>query len=180
MLTIRNSELLRRVVQAELGFCVYVNASCQSTGVKRLFASISRIGDGLIWYLLIASLPLVFGSQGLAVSGQLLITGALSLFAYKSIKYTTGRSRPCNTKSDILLGAEPLDQYSFPSGHTLHALSFSIVTMYHYPLFGWVLVPIALLIAASRVILGLHYPTDVIAGALIGTAIASGCLMWLN
>jgi undecaprenyl-diphosphatase len=67
----------------------------------------------------------------------------------------------------------PLDRYSFPSGHTLHAVSFTIVTTAHAPELAPILVPFALLVAASRVVLGLHYPTDVAAGAFIGMLLAS-------
>ena len=66
----------------------------------------------------------------------------------------------------------PLDRYSFPSGHTLHAVSFAWQATVHFPELGWVLVPLAALIAASRVVLGLHYPTDVLAGAAIGASLA--------
>ena len=51
-------------------------------------------------------------------------------------------------------------------------MSFAWQASRHFPELGWVLVPLAGLIAASRVVLGLHYPTDVIAGAVIGAALA--------
>jgi undecaprenyl-diphosphatase len=65
-----------------------------------------------------------------------------------------------------------LDRYSFPSGHTLHAVSFTTLAVSSFPELAWLLVPFAALIAASRVVLGLHYPTDVAAGALIGATLA--------
>jgi undecaprenyl-diphosphatase len=66
----------------------------------------------------------------------------------------------------------PLDHYSFPSGHTLHAVSFSIVAIHYYPRLAWVVVPFTLLVAVSRVFLGLHYPSDVAAAAGIGLVLA--------
>jgi undecaprenyl-diphosphatase len=70
----------------------------------------------------------------------------------------------------------PLDRYSFPSGHTLHAVSFTWQAVAHFPQLAWILIPLALLIALSRVVLGLHYPTDVIAGAAVGALLAAGGL----
>lgn len=70
----------------------------------------------------------------------------------------------------------PLDRYSFPSGHTLHAVCFTGIACAYQPLFAWVLVPFALLVALSRLVLGLHYPSDVLAGALIGGGLALSSL----
>ncbi|HEV7631790.1 MAG TPA: phosphatase PAP2 family protein, partial [Steroidobacteraceae bacterium] len=75
-------------------------------------------------------------------------------------------------------GAVPLDRFSFPSGHTLHAVSFTLIASMAFPLLALLLVPLALLIALSRVVLGLHYPSDVLAGALLGAGVAAAALSW--
>ena len=67
---------------------------------------------------------------------------------------------------------KPLDEFSFPSGHTFHALSFTIIACSYIPELCWVLIPFAILVALSRIILGLHYPSDVLAGAILGTLMA--------
>ena len=72
----------------------------------------------------------------------------------------------------------PLDEFSFPSGHTLHAVAFSLVAMAHYPSLAWLLVPFTASVAASRVMLGLHYPSDVLAATGIGCGLA-GISLWL-
>ena len=95
-------------------------------------------------------------------------TGVLGVILYKLLKRTFVRERPFITHAAIDLGMPPLDRYSFPSGHTLHAVAFALQASMHFPPLGYVLVPLALLICGSRVVLGLHYPTDVLAGAALG------------
>lgn len=83
------------------------------------------------------------------------------------------RERPFIGLIGIECAMPPLDRYSFPSGHTLHAVLFTAIAIRHVPELAVLLVPFALLVAASRVILGLHYPTDVLAGATLGALIAA-------
>ena len=82
------------------------------------------------------------------------------------------RERPYIGQRGIECLTAPLDRYSFPSGHTLHAVLFTIILLAHLPALTAALLPLVFLIALSRVVLGLHYPTDVIAGAAIGLLLA--------
>jgi len=68
----------------------------------------------------------------------------------------------------VLLSGTPLDYFSFPSGHTLHAVAFGMVAVQHYPQLFPIVYPFVVLVGISRVVLGLHYPSDVLAGAGIG------------
>ena len=172
MSTARSTLFLRRAVELELGFCVSINRTFGAASLQRFFAVISRLGDGLFWYCLMLCLPLVYGTQAIYVSLLMVIVAIINLLIYKLIKRITERERPCAVNNQIRLGTAPLDHYSFPSGHTLHAVAFTIIVTFYYPHLAWVLIPFASLVAASRVILGLHYPTDVAAGAVIGTLIA--------
>ena len=86
------------------------------------------------------------------------------------------RERPYINHGDILCGTAPLDRYSFPSGHTLHAVSLTIMLAHFEPLLLPIALPFAVLVALSRVSLGLHYPSDVIVGAVIGASLAGASL----
>ena len=76
----------------------------------------------------------------------------------------------------VLLQEPPLDHFSFPSGHTLHAVMASTVLGYIQPMLLVFMLPFTLLVAVSRMVLGLHYPSDVIVGALIGVLVATGII----
>ena len=97
---------------------------------------------------------------------------------YKLLKRWTRRPRPFASDARIHAWVAPLDEFSFPSGHTLHAVAFSLVAMAHYPALAWLLVPFTASVAASRVVLGLHYPSDVLAATAIGSGLA-GLSLWL-
>lgn len=106
------------------------------------------------------------------------VAGLSCTLLYKWLKAKTLRPRPFEFYREIVLSVPPLDKYSFPSGHTLHAVAFTLVALTYYPHLAWVLLPFTLLVAASRLVLGLHYPTDVMAGAMIG-ALVGGLSFWL-
>lgn len=169
----RSYTLIQRAVELELSFCQHINRKLGSRLIQSSFAIVSRLGDGVFWYSLMASLPLLYGITGLYVASLMFIVGMSNLLIYKLLKKKTSRERPCSASDQIVLAIQPLDHYSFPSGHTLHAVAFTIVLVSHYPTMGWVVIPFATLVALSRVILGLHYPTDVVAGIAIGTGTAS-------
>jgi undecaprenyl-diphosphatase len=114
--------------------------------------------------------------HGAEIALQMAVGGLISFALYKQLKQKLVRERPYISHAGIELGTAPLDRYSFPSGHTLHAVCFTTVACNHVPELGPVLLPFTALVAASRVILGLHYPTDVAAGAVLGFGIAAGVL----
>lgn len=164
-------QALQRVDRVDLHMCLYLNRSSGVGVVNRFFRAVSWLGDGWLWYALIATLPIAHGDGGWLPAGHMAITGAFALLLYKAVKRRAVRERPFVTHSAVRCAAAPLDRYSFPSGHTLHAVAFTVVMVGYFPEWAWPLSGFTLLVALSRVILGLHYPTDVAAGALIGGTI---------
>ncbi|HTE40907.1 MAG TPA: phosphatase PAP2 family protein [Steroidobacteraceae bacterium] len=167
-----SAELIRRADAAEERLCVAFNRCSDRAAVRVFFAAISRLGNGVFWYVLIFALPLLFGAPAFVRTLQLSVTGVIGVLLYKWLKQRFVRERPYISHLRIRAGTPPLDRYSFPSGHTLHAVSFAIMLAAYFPILAWIVVPFAALVAVSRVILGLHYPTDVAVGALIGTTLA--------
>lgn len=163
---------MARVDAAEYGLCRRLNRGADFAATRRVFQLASRLGNGSIWYVLILSLPLLYGVPAARPAIVMAATGALGVAVYALLKRAFVRERPFITHAAISRAAVPLDRYSFPSGHTLHAVSFTWQVCAHFPELAWVLVPLALLIAGSRVVLGLHYPSDVLAGAAVGAGLA--------
>lgn len=153
-------------------WCLRANRAAGRPSVCRCFALVSRLGDGVFWYLLMMAMVLVDGLAGLAASAHLAITGVAALTLYKALKRWTRRPRPFAADGRIHAWVAPLDEFSFPSGHTLHAVAFTGVALAWYPVLAWLLVPFTASVALSRVVLGLHYPSDVIAAIAIGGALA--------
>ena len=164
---------VQRMVALEIALCGVFNRAGRPRQIQLFFVCMSRLGDGAVWYAAMLVLPFFFGERGTATSLQMIQVGVINLLIYKSIKSLAGRARPCDVDPRISVGTAPLDQYSFPSGHTMHAVAFSTIITAHHVELTWCVVPLSSLIALSRLILGLHFPTDVVAGALIGGYVAS-------
>ena len=139
----------------------------------------TRAGDGPLWYalgiiILIAGGPLRFQ----AVAAGLLASGS-GIVLFRKIKKVTGRRRPCAIEPHCWATLLPPDQFSFPSGHTITAFAVSLSIGAFYPVLLPFLLFCAISIAASRVLLGMHFLSDVIAGACIGAILATLAL-WIT
>jgi undecaprenyl-diphosphatase len=165
-----------RVDLAERRLCLAATAVARRGAWRQLFRTVSRLGDGFAWYLVMAAMPVLLGRAGLLVAAQMGATGMVGVALYKALKNRLVRERPYVGLAGIECSMAPLDRYSFPSGHTLHAVCFTVLAVEHLPLLAPLLVPFAALVAVSRVVLGLHYPTDVLAGAALGALLATASL----
>jgi undecaprenyl-diphosphatase len=168
--------ILQYFGELEIGLCLRVNRYGRPEAVRRFFAVVSRLGDGGAWLLLGGVVLLVRGPGAIPFILHSSAVAAIGVTIYKLLKHRLVRERPYIANNMILCGTPPLDRYSFPSGHTLHAVSFTTLFGAFDPLLLMVAAPFAILVAISRIVLGLHYPSDVLAGAAIGALLASASL----
>lgn len=164
---------LSRFNQLDGRLCVAVNHTSQYKLIRNSFRLVSRLGDGVFWYGLMFAILFSEHSEGLIPVIHMLLAGLTGTIIYKWLKRKTLRPRPYQIRQDIVLTGIPLDKFSFPSGHTLHAVVFSVVALGYYPQLAIIVIPFTVLVGLSRVVLGLHYPSDVFAGAGIGALIAT-------
>jgi undecaprenyl-diphosphatase len=170
-------ERRRLWIERELAIALCLHRACASRALTLTMVGVSRIGNGAVWYTLIATLPWWGGDPGWTCALYMAALGAVNLVFYKALKQCVARPRPYIACPGICPRCRVLDEFSLPSGHTLHAVSFSLVLAHDYPPLGWPLWGLTALIALSRVVLGLHYPSDVLVGAAIGWTTATFMLV---
>jgi undecaprenyl-diphosphatase len=133
----------------------------------------TRMGDGWIWYGLGFMLLAYGGAQRFAAVSSAGAAAIAGIFVFKVLKRLSQRPRPCQIEPHCWSKVLPPDQFSFPSGHTMTAFSIALVVSYFYPSLEGALFFMALSIAVSRIVLGMHYLSDVLAGVALGVAL--GC-----
>jgi undecaprenyl-diphosphatase len=128
----------------------------------------TRGGDGWLWYSLGLVLLIFGGSAGRVAVAQSGLAAGVGILAFLGLKRAAGRKRPCSLEPHCWSTLLPPDQFSFPSGHTITAFAVCVPLIAHYPNAAPGILFCAFSIAVSRVITGMHFLSDVIAGGLIG------------
>jgi undecaprenyl-diphosphatase len=133
----------------------------------------TRGGDGWLWYALGIILYFYGGAHrfdAIGAAGSAAVTG---VFLFRALKKTSHRQRPCEIEPHCWSSVLPPDRYSFPSGHAITAFAVAVSVGLFYPELMFSLLTAAILIAASRIILGMHFLSDVVVGSAIGVVLAT-------
>jgi undecaprenyl-diphosphatase len=125
----------------------------------------TRLGDGWLWYGVGIMLLAWGGPQRLAAIGAAGSAALIGVLIFKALKHLSHRRRPCQFEPHCWSKVLPPDKFSFPSGHTMTAFSIALVegTLFF----------LAISIGFSRIVLGMHFLSDVLAGVVLGVAL--GC-----
>ncbi len=132
----------------------------------------TRGGDGWLWYAMALIVLLFGGDDRFRALGAGALSVGLGILLFLRLKRATGRRRPCVFEPHCWATLLPPDRFSFPSGHTITAFAVAVSLSSFYPDLAMGLLFCALSVAASRILLGMHFLSDVLAGAAIGTGIA--------
>lgn len=136
--------------------------------LRRVFRVISHSADGWLYPFLPATLFFVNHPQAFTFFLVCLLAFVIELPLYRAIKNGVRRRRPFDKLEGIQNRVVPPDEFSFPSGHTSAAFMIATITIYYFPVIGILTYAWATLVGISRVLLGVHYPSDILAGLTLG------------
>jgi undecaprenyl-diphosphatase len=140
----------------------------------------TRGGDGWLWFCLAAVLIAFGRHDGLVAVGQSTLAAATGIVLFLYLKRLTGRRRPCALEPHCWSSLLPPDQFSFPSGHTITAFAVVVPVAAHFPGMAPGLWFCAASIGISRILLGMHFLSDVLAGGLLGACLGAAALLLLR
>ncbi|MCC6586216.1 MAG: phosphatase PAP2 family protein [Bryobacterales bacterium] len=159
-ITTRDHSLMRRVHKWPAPRWVRLWMICATRG-----------GDGWLWYSLAILLAALGGDHRFCALGAAGMASSIGIALFLFLKRLTGRRRPCHVEPHCWSTLLPPDQFSFPSGHTITAFAWTVAIAQFYPDLAAGLYFCALSIALSRIVLGMHFLSDVVAGAVLGSAL---------
>ncbi len=136
-----------------------------------IFKTASRLGDGPLWVATGTGLLAINSGYARQIAFAATLSVGLSILLFMCIKNLIGRPRPFEAWVGVTCLMAPPDKFSFPSGHTMTAFAVWGVLCVGLPMLSHVYLVIGTLIGLSRIFLGLHYPTDVLVGAVLGGSV---------
>ena len=140
----------------------------------------TRGGDGWLWYGVGAVVAVVGGPERLRALFAAVLAVGIGIVLFLNLKRSCGRKRPCALEPHSWAKLLPPDQFSFPSGHTITAFSVAVSLATFYPAMLFGLLFCAFSVALSRILLGMHFLSDVLAGAAIGSALGYASALVLS
>ena len=159
--------------QIDLSIFYFVNHTLSNSLFDKFFPFITDVKNWFIAYIILFLILIIKGGKLGRISAVMTIflitvTDQLSSSLLKNL---IGRIRPCNDLPDVNILAGCTGSFSFPSSHAVNNFAAAVFFTILFPKFKWAFFTVAILLALSRVYVGVHYPSDIIGGALIGSAV---------
>lgn len=156
----------------DLSILYFFNHSLSSGFLDKFFSIITNVNN---WYVAYVILLLICYFKGgrkgkIAVVGIILLVVFTDQIGHKVLKEIVQRVRPCNALTDVITPLGCTGSFSFPSNHALNNFAAAVFFYLIFPKLKWALFITAVLVSLSRIYLGLHYPSDIFGGAVIGSA----------
>ncbi|NUN10887.1 MAG: phosphatase PAP2 family protein [Ignavibacteriaceae bacterium] len=154
----------------DLSVFYFFNHTLSTGFFDRFFSFITNVNNWYISYIILLGILFTKDGRRGKFAGLLVIFLILASdqFGAKVLKEWFARIRPCNVLPDAITPLGTQGTYSFPSNHALNNFAVAAFFSLIYPKLKYLLYTVASLIALSRVYLGLHYPSDILGGAVIG------------
>lgn len=162
--------MLEFLYQIDLKLLYFINHTLSNPIFDKLFPFITDVKSWFIAYIILFLILIVKGGRigriaAVAIIFLIITTDQFSSFFLKSL---VGRIRPCNVLPDLNVLVTCTESFSFPSSHAVNNFGAAIFFAKLFPKYRWSLFSVAILIAFTRPYVGVHYPSDIIGGALIG------------
>lgn len=159
-------------VKRDHNIMIFLNKNLKCKVMDRLMPILTYLGSTPFVAAFCSFALLFFGrardSFGFKVSAAVVVSGSLS----QILKRTVNRIRPFLILNNLNIKKIGIDDYSFPSGHTCAAFTLAVMILMFSPMWGIFALILALGVGVSRIYLGVHFPTDVMAGMMLGTLVS--------
>ncbi|MEJ2103826.1 MAG: phosphatase PAP2 family protein [Ignavibacteriaceae bacterium] len=155
----------------DLAIFYFFNHTISTGFLDKFFSIITSVNNWYITYLILLGIAFFKGgTKGkIAVITLIFLIIVTDQTGYRLLKEFFERVRPCNALPDVITPVGCAGGYSFPSNHALNNFAAAVFLLRIFPKYKWIFLITAILISISRIYLGVHYPSDVLAGAIIGS-----------
>jgi len=154
----------------DLAVFYFFNHTISTGFLDKFFSTITDVNKWYITYIILFGIAFFKGGRRgkIAVVGLIFLIIVTDQTGYRILKELFERVRPCIALTDALTPAGCAGGFSFPSNHAINNFAAAVFLLRIFPAYKWIFLIVAALISISRIYLGVHYPSDVLGGALLG------------